>query len=229
MDTISLLESFLHGENDSQSDTSISATNLAKPLLPKCPPKDSISVAQFQFFDNRDKPRKKGQSQYALKIEIYYGGVGQVVFQKPNWYRYVQLIAPKDVVAWARKKFAEDRFSQSIVDLYEQSLEVTKAFLDGNPNGQSWMGHISDPNNRGKHYYPGQFVIVTRTHEGDLEAHLIIEGDVVSCERFVRDKQRGQDGARDKYGFYDPFDVLPRQLEFLKQQREHETRNRASD
>ena len=95
MDTISLLESFLHGENDSQNDTSISSTNLAKPLLPKCPPRISISVAQFQFFDNRDKPRKKGQSQYALKIEIYHGGVGQVVFQKPNWYRYVQLIASK--------------------------------------------------------------------------------------------------------------------------------------
>jgi hypothetical protein len=40
-------------------------------ITPPLPHKDEITAAQLQFFDNSSNTRKKGQSRYSLKLELY--------------------------------------------------------------------------------------------------------------------------------------------------------------
>jgi hypothetical protein len=174
---------------------------------------DLVTVMQVQLFDNTKSP-KKGRSPYAIKLECYYESVG-INVHCPDWYRIVQMVETKSVRRWVNKKVGEGFLTAQTHALYLYGIAlVEEADQD---NGVEWtrIGHICDPN-RGKHYYPGQFVIATLRYNGKFDV-TIFQGfkedgytpKAWSCDKFIP-------GASTHRGFIDQYGHFKRQLEEQK-------------
>jgi hypothetical protein len=155
---------------------------------------------QFQFFDNGENPGR-GKSQHTMMLEVYCEG--RLNLYRPYWKRVVQLISPKQVLTWAHEKLGEGYLTADQHTFYVQMHMVAER-LTAEPD-MAWvkMGHIED--RRSHVRYPAQFALVSRELSGPMQCHVVLNGSVISAERFLHD-QRSEKGTgrRKAFGWYDP-------------------------
>jgi hypothetical protein len=129
-----------------------------------------------QLFDNRNKAAgKKGQSDHALKLFAYHRGWNIQLNLDADWWRVVQLIEPKVVLSWAKKKHAMGGMTDDQLALYEQVALRAMEFARLGEYEFVKMGHVSSP--PGTQYQIGQFVYIHKTKAGELAAIICNDGE----------------------------------------------------
>src|SRR5215212_3341319 len=84
-------------------------------------PNERIILLVGQLFDSRRKAAgKKGQSEYALKLFAYHRAWNIQLNGDADWWRVVQLIEPRVVLSWAKKKHTMGGVTDDQLALYEQ-------------------------------------------------------------------------------------------------------------
>ncbi|KMO37578.1 hypothetical protein [Methylobacterium aquaticum] len=185
-----------------------------EPMWARLPPLSEIHVLQAQFFDNSARTvRKKGEADYAIKLMVHLRGWG-VELPNPDWWRVVQLLDPKTVVAWAR---AKEGMSAEDLDAYEAVYAKAVAVQAEEGVVLVRMGHISSP--PGKQYFEGQFVLFILRE--DEKATLVVyrngEGEIF--EDWKPSRSRGKTvkpGTPKLVMLHDPGKILPKQQEAKK-------------
>ncbi len=185
-----------------------------EPLFAKMFPIQKITVLQAQYFDNSAKSLgTKGQSAHALKIMAYHKGWNiDLRANQHDWWRVVQLIEPKTVLAWARKKHAAGEMTDAQLENYEMVAAQAIEMAADPTTRLSLMGHIASP--PGKHYYVGQYVYFRIDTNGQAAAILFVDGDALSLKEFKPTRKRGRfvkPGTPVLACLHDPWDILGRQ------------------
>jgi hypothetical protein len=131
-----------------------------------------------------------------------------------DWWRIVQLIDPKTVLAWARKKHAAGEMTDRQLLNYE-TVGANAIEFGADPEVKlSLMGHIASP--PGKHYYVDQFVWFFLRNDGTARALLFIDGEPLDLSDFKPTRKRGKylkSGTPVLACLHDPWDILGRQRE----------------
>jgi hypothetical protein len=168
--------------------------------LPRMPQAESISVIQFQLFDNGENPGK-GRSQWVASLEVY--GQGRLDLLDPYWKRAVSLIDPAKVMAWADKARDEGRMTDAIHQTYVDAQAIAAEFASSDVCDWVRMGHIGS---KADHiYYEGQFILVMKQIDGPIGCVVFIDGEPLTTNSFLFDKKWRPGGSRRKFfGFYDP-------------------------
>jgi hypothetical protein len=180
----------------------------------RLPVLDKIAVLQCQLFDNRKTAEGvKGRSDFALKL-FAWTSQWNISFKQPEWWRVIQLIEPKTVLSWARKKREAGDMTQGQFDLYESVCANATEAASGDAFEFVKMGHIASP--PGTQYFIGQFVVVYKNTEGAITT-LIINGDDVreiGPDRWKQTRKAGRyrkPGTPTHSALYDPSDIFGRQ------------------
>ncbi|MBM6594011.1 hypothetical protein [Microvirga pudoricolor] len=155
----------------------------------RLPVMDSITVLQAQFFDNRSvAARVKGKSDFALKLFAWTSG-WNIDLKKPEWWRVVQLVDPKTVLTWAKKKHEANGMDAEMLSVYSDvSTEAMKMQQSGHFELVK-MGHVSSP--PGTQYFVGQFVFIARTEGGVFSGFVYNDGAHVELEGMKPTKKAG--------------------------------------
>lgn len=176
-------------------------------------PNDRITLLVAQLFDNRNKAAgKKGQSDYALKLFAYHRGWNIQLNGDADWWRVVQLIEPKVVLSWAKKKHAMGGMTDDQLALYEQVAIRAMEFAKSGEYDFVKMGHIASP--PGTQYLIGQFVYIHKTKAGELHAIICNDGDVLVLDTWGVTKKAGpirKAGTPTHFSLYDPHYILGKQ------------------
>ncbi|WP_133123386.1 hypothetical protein [Methylobacterium frigidaeris] len=182
-----------------------------EPMWARLPPLSEIHVLQAQFFDNTGRAvRKQGEADYAIKMMVHLHGWG-IELRNPDWWRVVQLLDPKKVVAWAR---AKEGMSAEDLDAYE--AVYAKAVEAEAEEGVVLvrMGHISSP--PGKQYFEGQFVLFILREDETATLVVYRNGEIEMFQDWKPSRSRGKTvkpGTPKLVMLHDPGGILPKQRE----------------
>lgn len=227
------LSSFFDGDEAQQTTTAQqpAASQELEPMFPRLN-LDHYTVLQVQFWDNTDRPRKRGQSQYTVKVEAYAGDL-DINLRQPDWMRIVQLLEPKTVLAWAKRAYDAGTLTEpQLVHYGTLVVEIIPQMLENGFADWVRLGHIESKGlgrrkrggqagkiaPKGTVRFPGQWVLVWRNSDGVYGATINDDQNnpvIVEFKPDRRDKRIA--GTRNQISFHDPFGYLKRQYEERKQ------------
>ena len=191
---------------------------MTAPVLNGLPPFDRVFVFQAQFFDNSDLDRKKGQSEFSVKLFLWCGEF-DFDWRKPDWWRVIQLLEPSKVLGWAQKKHTLGEVSDNQLSYYTGVCSAAAELAAESPNLVVKVGHISSP--PGKHYFPGQFVYVWIDRDSGTGSCIIIRDDEhreLGAYRLAKKATKAR-AAKGEFRL-DPCGVVERQMKEDKAMRE---------
>ena len=176
-----------------------------KPWCPAFPSFDDIAAIRLQLFDNGTKPGK-GRSQHVLKMRVYLDPTSAIDQTAPDWERCIQLIAPKKVVEWAGAEYHGGRVPEAVLERYAEAYAAGKSWSASADADWAKMGHISSQ--PGTQYYPGQFVCVRRTQDGELSASIYVDGSIIEFEKFHPNTRANKSHAPTHHALFDPHGLI---------------------
>ena len=185
----------------------------------RMPPISNLSVIQAQFFDNRTKAAGvKGRSDFSIKLFAWWSQ-WNLDIKKAEWWRVVQLIDPKTVLTWAKKKHAVGDMDAAMFEIYETVCHaaIEQAQEDGAEIVK--MGHIASP--PGTQYFVGQFVFPKKMTDGTFEGFIFREGEHFLLDALKPTKKRGsyrKAGTPTHALLHDPGNIFERQKIAAEQQ-----------
>lgn len=151
---------------------------------------DSITVMQAQFFDNRATAAGvKGKSDFTLKLFVWTAG-WNIDTKKPEWWRVVQLVEPRTVLLWARKKHEAGDMDADMFGVYEEAAEQAIELAKDDDFELVRMGHISSP--PGTQYFIGQFVFIAKQKDGQFRGFVYNNGEFVKLDTLKPTKKAGR-------------------------------------
>jgi hypothetical protein len=153
----------------------------------------------------------KGRSDYALKLFAWTSG-WNIDLRKPEWWRVIQLVEPKTILRWARKKHEVSGMGEEMFATYLHACDVAIQRADSDEYELVRMGHISSP--PGTQYFVGQFVFLQKQREGQFEGFVYNNGEAVDLSALKPTKKAGRfrkQGTPTHAMIHDPNDILGKQ------------------
>lgn len=179
-------------------------TKKPRPEMKPCPVLGCVQAAEFQLFDNGEKPGK-GKVRHKLKVELYCED--KLVMGKPYWSRVCDLLDVKTFMRWVEREHAEGTITEGQYAEYDAARMLCEQWeADEQRCEFAKLGHIEgDGNSR----FRGQFVIVLKEAGKGLTAVLARDGDIIE----QRDWQYNPGWPRNKrarkfMGRWDPHNMF---------------------